>query len=691
MSNKITCNNYIYQDGDIRSGSCYLGNSLAAEELSIDTLDADIAMGETTFQPSGSDGFESSDGVDMTCSNPVSAYAYGNEVNFEHDDALVGKFYFEKLKRKSMLLYSLSSVSAMGLLDNMIHYGGIYSGVPAGTIIANIMGDIPYTISDSVAQVSLNGYLPVDTCRNNLQQVLFAIGAGVFKDSDGNILIKFIESDTPAEIPQSRIYVDGSVDYKTPCTEVDITEHSYYALSSDRTVTLLETSEVLSSRIIAFDNPCHDLTVSGSMSIESSGVNYAVVSGSGTLTGKEYTHTKKIVPYTTGISSTENVVTVTDATLVTISNSYNVAKRVAQYYSAVSEISTGIVVQGERPADIVSFTNMFGEAAVGYIKSMDITLSNVLKANADIAIGFVPSGQGNTYNHYEILTEDEGWAVPSGIDRIRVVLIAGGSGGTDGENGGTSVIATPSSGYVPWTYSGISATQGGKGGSGGQAGKVRDVIINVSEGQSFSASIGAGGAVGSSGGVTSFGDYSSEDGSVSASGYADLMTSTIYAIPGDDGTDGGDGGSSGQSGGSAGSYSGGYGAASGSGLLSGTTGAGDYVFCSYSKGGSGGGGAAIDASGGSASGSNPYAVKGYVYPNPSSGRGASAADREIPASYGSGGHGGHGGGGNGQYNSVSFTNPSTPAPYALAPNIWANGGSGGKASAGRQGCVIIYY
>lgn len=161
MGNKITCNNYIYQDGDIDSGDCYLGNSLANEELSIDTLDAAIKMGEAAFQPSGADSFESSDGEELTCSNPASGYAYGDEVRYEHDDSLVGKFYFESLKRKSASLYMFSTISAMGILDNQTHYGGIYTEMAAGTIIADIMGDIPYTVADDVASVPMNGYLPI--------------------------------------------------------------------------------------------------------------------------------------------------------------------------------------------------------------------------------------------------------------------------------------------------------------------------------------------------------------------------------------------------------------------------------------------------------------------------------------------------------------------------------------------------
>lgn len=687
-------------DNRIDGGSLFLANAIAQDELSIDTLEADIwslCRVPLDFEPADYDGLETADGKIFCCASglpDLTTIPYGTPVEYWRNNALIARLYKSNILRVGVSTYRLSAVSAIGLLDKLPHSGGLYTGQTAGEVLADIIGGtFAYTIAFEVANIKVFGWIPAATRRDNLRQLLFATGAAVRKLADGTINFAFLSASSPLEIINDRIYTGGKVSYNAPATGVDVTEHTYFAFSADRENTLFDNttgSAAADRQTVSFDSPCHDLAATG-LTVHESGVNYAIVSGTGTLTGKEYTHQTKIISRRLTTTASENIKTVQGATLVSMANSGSVADRVLAYYSGAKTLTAGIVAGTERPGDAVTLEDAFDDLTAGLMESISINISATLRGDATFITGYIPTHIGNDYNNRILLTEGENWVVPSGIDRIRVVLIAGGSGGTDGENGGISILTTPSDGYVPWTYSGLSATHGGKGGSGGQAGKVRDVIINVSAEQSFPVSIGAGGAVGSSGGATTFGDYSSEDGSISASGYADLMTSTIYAAPGDDGIDGGDGGSAEQSGGSAGSYSGGYGAASKSGSLRSATGTGGYVSCSYSKGGSGGGGAAIGASGGSASGAIPYAALGAVYPNPSAGLGASAADREIPASYGSGGHGGHGGGGNGQYNSVSFTNPSTPAPYAIAQGIWTEGGSGGKASAGRQGCVIIYY
>jgi hypothetical protein len=300
MGNKLTCNNYSWEDSDIMSGDCYIGNSLAAEELSIDTLDTSLNFGDGAALCTA-DGAKllTADGKALLVLNPISGYKYGDVMTYEYDDELIGKFYVEKTVKTGRARYDFSCFSAMGLLDGRTHYGGMYVEEDGGTIIAYIMGDIPYTISADVSTVTVNGWLPKDTCRANLQQVLFAIGAGVFKDTNGDIVIRFVSAQTPSNIVDSRIYVNGTVDYQTPCTKVNITEHSFSALSGDTVKTLFNTTESVTNEIVLFDNPCHDLVADGLAIIGTPGVNYAIVSGAGTLTGKEYTHTKRVVSYTT--------------------------------------------------------------------------------------------------------------------------------------------------------------------------------------------------------------------------------------------------------------------------------------------------------------------------------------------------------------------------------------------------------
>lgn len=680
MSNKITCNRYTYEDKDIVSGSCYIGNSLAAEELAIDTLDVTLLSGSAANLIT-EDGilFCTADGAEFLVGNPISGYSYGDEAAYEHDGALVGKFHFSSAVRSSKTQYDWSCISAMGLLENRTHYGGLYVEAEAGTIIADIMGDIPYTISAAVSTVTLNGWLPVATGRENLQQVLFALGASVYKDSAGDPVIRFSEESAAAEIDGGRIYNDGSVDYQTPCTQVDVTEHAYSALSSDNEVTLLDTSDTLVSQLVTFSNPCHDLVASG-LTIESSGVNYAVVSGAGTLTGKEYTHTQKVNSYSTGAAGEENTVSVTDATLVSAFNAYNVALRVAQYYSAVSVLKFGLVVGTERPPDPVFFDDPFGDSRTGYIQALDITISRRLKAAAEIAVGFIPTGHGNNYNNYVLLTGSGSWTCPSGVTRAHLILVAGGGGGAGGNGGGGG-------GY----YS--SSGDGGGGGAEGTGGKIYIADISVTAGASYSYSCGAGGTGGSGGAggsggsssssgnsgesgtvgtATAFGAYTSAGGSLHPSGYYEPKTGLTLAADGGDGIDGGGGGDSSGAGDEV-TYNGTV-------YSPGADGADtDYSFGGY------GGGPAAGANGGA--GSDAY-KSGLTVANGAGGAGADAVAGSDAASYGGGGGGGHGGGGGGASGGIVNWLPENYSRFEYSGGPGGDGSFGGDGAAG---CVIIYY
>ncbi|SHI24841.1 hypothetical protein SAMN02745823_03880, partial [Sporobacter termitidis DSM 10068] len=518
--NKITCNGYVYTDEtadqdekDILAGSVFRGNSLNAEELTIDTFDATLNVDDALLVDN--DGYElhTADDEPILISNPISDYKYGDVIQYEHDGTTIIKAYLEKQpSRIGATKYDFPSFSAIGILDNRRHYGGMYSEVPAGTIIAELMGDIPYTIQPDVAASPVTNWLPVASCRENLHQVLFVIGAGVFKDDNGDIVIKFIEAAIPVAIDDDRIYIDGSIEPKTPCTRVDVTEHSWFVTPEDRTVTLLDTSLSVTSQAVLFDNPCHDLVASG-LTIEESGVNYAIVSGAGTLQGKEYTHTKTVLSFDTGIAGPENIVTVTNATLVSAFNSYNVALRVGQYYSEVATINAALVLGEERPALEVSFTNPFGEAETGYIKSLDIgNISATLKADAEIAKGFLPVGHGDNYNNYVVLTDIGNWTIPEDVTRIRLIEVEPGAQGVSGENGKNGSTGAPGAGGEP-----------GEGGPGGRV-LVMDLTVVPLSVKEYSC-----------GEHTIFDGISAETGHAYGSGYVEPKSGLILGRKGDTG------------------------------------------------------------------------------------------------------------------------------------------------------------
>ena len=721
--NTIIIGSRTFTGEDLKSGSCYIAESIAGEELSIDALEATV------------------ESVDNLTGLP-----YGEPVAYKHDDVLIGKFFLSSVKRVGRSTYELSCISAVGLLAGSMHPGGLYTGQTVAVVLENIVGGMTeYTVDDKVKTVKVYGWLPYATRRDNLHQLLFAIGASITKTVAGTLNIKYLTANDSKPIASDRLYTGGNIDYVSPATEVQVTEHVYFASANDQTNTLFDNTDgsgTANNQLVTFDGPHHNLVASSGLTIVSSGVNHAVLTGTGTLTGKAYSHQTKIISkQAEEPTGTEHVVSVTDATLVSPVNSLSVAERVLAYYAGAYHATLGLVVGEERPGDSVQYSNPFKESDTGLIKSMDINMSNTLKADTVITSGYVPTGSGNDYEHYVVLTGNGTWTAPAGTKKIHVITIGAGSAGVDGSNGSPAQGARGNIGRSTQTFTlgrgqtgSLTASgnapagvrgQGGSGGAAGDPGKVLETDLTVTPGQSFTFQCGAAGASnGATGAQTTFGGLSSANGKEFPSGFVDVMSGTIYAARGADGKDGGSGGS-GADGETSGNASGGKKMTGGS-LRDTKTGDGGERYStlkgemSAQLGDAGGGGAGGDSgdipggNGGDAaisvngthnirlSGTSvfvtAYALKG--------GAGGNGANGKTAETYGSSGGGGGGGGGGGASGSASVTNSATITCWCnlnetmnLTLNAHAvpsgtgvaEAGQGGAGGAGAPGCVIIYY
>lgn len=723
--NNLSVSNDTYENNRILSGTVLMVQSLDGNELQYDTLDATIDLGTfvpTIFKPIDSDGILTTEnelfGVrplfHVLVTDP-SIYKYGEEVIYKHRGVLVGKYYMTSITRVGKTQYRISCVSPIGLLSNSQHYGGIYSGIAFSELVSEIIGGIvPFSVEQELANQPVYGWLPVASRRDNLHQALFAMGAAAKKDDNGDLVFGSLSNEIHEEIPNSRVFSSGTVAYPDAVTLVSISEHTFLSHDTDETATLFEGSVsaerittpsgvVTSGSVILFGSPMHDLSVTGTTIIEST-VNYAVLAPSSDckLFGKKYTHTVREVtrPESADSASTEkeNKITVSDATLVSFVNSESVADRLMSYYSSAKTVSNDIVVDTERAGSAVRVTDPFGDTTKGIIKSLDINMSNTLKAHAEIVSDYSPGGAGNYYSDVAVISESGSWAVPSGISRIRVAIIGGGSGGYSGTNGEDGERGERQTNFGE-SFSGTNG-KGGKGGSkgaGGSGGKILVKTIDVSAGQTFSISIGRGGAGGVCNGYESqsgydgedtiFGQFSSADGTRSAAGYTDLFNGLSYGVSGVPGVDGGNGNSGGSS--------------SGADVIGDTITIGGIT---YSPGADGkrytsakvsgygglGGGAAVGSNGGD--GEDGDRTKEDGYETGFGGRGGDGANATAPSSvglaFGNGGTGGNGGGGGGGGGSGRC---SASAYASVSPGNGGKGGKGSSGSSGSNGCVLIYF
>lgn len=661
---------------DMRLDYCSSFQEVALDEssLSFDTVSVEVCTKTIGTQLSA-----------LPNNTPIIVYR-GGEIK--------ARFVSSGVSRIGPVTYQLTGRSPMGALTGMVHTGGIYTGQTVEEVVKEICGNIPSLIKSVYAGVKLYGWLPYAdgkerSARDNLAQVLFAIGAYLRTDLNGVLRIEPLWDGTASLIDVDRSYTGGTVKYDSPISAVTVTEHQYVAGTE---VKELFSGTAQNGDIITFSEPMHSLSATGFTILES-GANYAKISaGTGALTGKAYIHNTRLITQPVTAGAVETIKSVTDATLVSLVNSYAVAKRLADYYRCRETITNDIVSGHEKPGHVVSVYHPYDKKMVSAcIQSLDTTMSATLKSSMEALVGFVPP-QPDTAEYLDervILTDAGTWTMPEGAVTLRAVLIGKGSDGTAGNPGGSNILSgSTRSNTSSATFSAGAAGKGGSGGTGGDGGKINIITLEPEAGQTF--------AYDTTGDEVTFGTYSSADGAASEAGYFDSTTLEYFGRKGADGVSGGDGGAVGASGKSVGDYFGGHGTESKS--IQHTWTASNTTYTDRgSIQGFGGGGAAKGQNGRSANGYIRFQAFGFT-PNVnvnSDADGVFGSAGDDGANYGDGGDGGNGGGGAGATGSVSVSfTPSAPSGERTQcswSGVWLRGGSGGAGGAGKKGCVILYY
>lgn len=709
----------------LAAGTVYLSKSLLGDELEPNTLSVTVE----------------------TESKALLSFEIDDPVTYFYRDNKRGTFYLQSVTQVAWNKYDLYATSAIGLLMKRVHRGGIYSGTSAESLLSSICGPIPFRMQTRFSSSKLYGWLPyvkppASSARDNLMKVLFALGATVTEDLDGALKIEELWDGVSGDAQKNRMGQGASVVREGKVTSVSLIEHQWVQ-GGDQT-DLFEGTAAQGTEIV-FDEPMYNLTASG-FSILERGANYAKLSaGSGTLRGTAYVHNTRLIETKILNSSTENVISVEDQTLISLVNSFGAAKRLANYYKCLETIDAPLVYNLENPGELLTTYHPFDKTNVSAcIKTEEITMSNKLKSQSTLLVGFTPIRQegSESYEYHVVLTGSGTFTFPEGTTSARAVLIGAGGAGFDGSPGGDStetwegdeIKTTRINLTAPTTSASDSSNvsnrgagtpgNGGAGGAAGTPGKVYEVTFSPSSGSRISYACGVKGTSnGALGGATTFGSYSSNSGSTSSAGYTDIISGITYAKSGDSGADGGKGGS-GADGESVGGVSGGKQEPSGSATRSDSDtqdGGGNALMdidatANFSLGAAGGGGA------GGNSGSNPGTlgsdaksgsvrlsitsgyINAFVWPN-IGGAGGNGADGANASVYGCSGSGGGGGGGAGGDSSASSNVSAqyyvynitieTRTDFAINNNAGGaavrKGGAGGKGGAGADGCIILYY
>ena len=663
----------------------------------------------------------------------IMGFAKNDKVEYFRDGRRVGVYYLQTVERVGSDAYTLSALSALGRLITMRHAGGIYTGQTVAEVVPQICAPVAVMIESVYASRQLYGYLPYSnpdkekgngrSARDNLSQVLFAIGASLGTDENGVMRVEKLWDGVSATVTADQINEDScSTVYEAPVSAVEITEHQW--IKSQDAVTLFEgTAE--DGALVTFEEPAHSLTAEG-FAITEQGDNYAILSaGTGTLTGKSYNHLTRIVRRTVTEGAEENVVTVSDATLVSLTNSVDVAKRMADYYRHRETIRVDVEPGTERAGRVVQIFHPWDKEMVqACVESRETVISGILNSQISALVGFTPA-QPEAAEYLDeriVLTGSGEFQIPEGTTTIHYVMISAGQGGRCGEKGED----TQSGPKFSWTnpvfedrvdgYALALGGKGGPGGKGGMGGRIVEGDLDVSQLKSLAYACGKSGKgaefspddlPGTNGTDTVFHGMTTAGASAPDWGFTDPITGEQFGGVGEDGLPGGDGAGrdpavSEYTDDSVQKYVNGTiaydedGNAFTPGPVAGSEGKVSMTriaststprsFGWYSSGL--GGGPAAGANG--KAGSSGRGLPGETTVDVTGGSGADGMTATLtpskPKRYGRGGRGGYGGGGAGS-GGIAVKNGNG----TITPGTPGSGGLGGPGGPSADGCIILYY
>ena len=358
---------------DFGYGTVFFGDELKNVRLSqsIDPLSVEIAINTCSFELDSNRNIEYS----FQTKQPISVY---------FNDELKATMFVKKSKRRSKNVWTVDCEDYISLLDNVPFFGDIYKGKNALELIDEIFkkANVPYSISGDFSGKVISGWIPNTNCRTALMHVLFSIGAVVNTANSDVVEIFSLSDEISQEIPLERIMQGQSFEDEEIVTGVEISAHNFKE-STKEYITVYDASESGGENILVlFNEPLHTLQVGritkdedgeffvkdDSMGlVRSSGANHAVINiaDGGVLIGYKYEHTtisKVLKSEVISANDIENVVQISDATLV---NSSNIGDILDRCYNHVAnkKISKMKIIEGKHEIEA-----KYGRVKYGQVK-----------------------------------------------------------------------------------------------------------------------------------------------------------------------------------------------------------------------------------------------------------------------------------------------------------------------------------
>lgn len=295
----------------------------------------------------------------------------------------MGSFYLETPSTTENIV-TVDCIDLVGTMGDTDYLGGYWpDGILSQELIADIMASAgvdtaQYDVDSSLQNITVRGYLAIQTHREALQQVAFAIGAAVDCCRSYIINIRPLQTANPKSIPVSRKVTGHTQTLESLVTGVEVFTHNYALGDTDGE--LFKETRQPGDYLIQFSSPSANLSATNA-TITESGVNYARITvataGEVVISGRTYEDTQSLAGsvYMENLpaNAKPNIKTVNECTLD--ANAQSLAQRVYDYYQRRIADSGDIILSTEQAGDWISLQNADGKALVGTIEQISIDLT----------------------------------------------------------------------------------------------------------------------------------------------------------------------------------------------------------------------------------------------------------------------------------------------------------------------------
>lgn len=282
-----------------------------------------------------------------------------------------GVFFVRKAIQSGEKIYSVDCEDYIGLLDGEVFNGGVYKERNAATLIREICSKAGVNVivpPELEGAYIITGWLPRDTCRNALQQVLFVLQLYADTTETNGIVIRRLPEEKQ-DIPRSRVMQGIKFAEDKKITGVEIISHRYVPSTEESVLYDAKEDGYGDAIEVIFSEPQSGLSLENGSFIEWSS-NHAIFNAQQNtrLRGSPYVHiTTKKAKHSPIIASGQkpNVVQIEDATLVNSKNVDNILNNCYNYFTKTKSVHARII-EGKH------------EGESGYIFDETVSLGNTL-------------------------------------------------------------------------------------------------------------------------------------------------------------------------------------------------------------------------------------------------------------------------------------------------------------------------